>query len=37
MPIKDDRFPKSFLQEKLLPSGNVFDVPEEEIDGVYAF
>jgi aldehyde:ferredoxin oxidoreductase len=34
---KDDRLPKFFLEEKLLPSGNVFDVPEEEIDGVYKF
>jgi aldehyde:ferredoxin oxidoreductase len=34
---EDDRLPKFFQQEKLLPSGNVFDVPEEEIDGVYKF
>ena len=34
---KDDRLPKFFLEEKLLPSGNVFDVPEEEIDGVHEF
>jgi aldehyde:ferredoxin oxidoreductase len=34
---KDDRLPKFFLEEKLLPSGNVFDVPEEEIDGVHKF
>jgi aldehyde:ferredoxin oxidoreductase len=31
---KDDRLPRFFLEEKLLPSGNVFDVPEEEIDAV---
>lgn len=31
----DDRLPRFFSEEKLLPSGNVFDVPEEEIDGVY--
>jgi aldehyde:ferredoxin oxidoreductase len=31
---KDDRLPRFFLEEKLPPSGNVFDVPEEEIDGV---
>jgi aldehyde:ferredoxin oxidoreductase len=30
----DDRLPRFFLEEKLPPSGNVFDVPEEEIDGV---
>jgi len=23
------------LEEKLLPSGDVFDVPEDEIDGVH--
>ena len=34
---KDDRLPRFFLEEKLLPSGNVFDVPEEEIDGVHKF
>ena len=34
---KDDRLPRFFLEEKLLPSGNVFDVPEEEIDDVYKF
>jgi aldehyde:ferredoxin oxidoreductase len=34
---KDDRLPRFFLEEKLLPSGNVFDVPEEEIDGVHNF
>ena len=31
---KDDRLPRFFSEEKLLPSGNVFDVPEDEIDGV---
>ena len=30
----DDRLPRFFLEEKLPPSGNVFDVPEEEIDEV---
>ena len=34
---KDDRLPSFFLEEKLMPSGNVFDVPEEEIDGVHKF
>ncbi|OGP88091.1 MAG: hypothetical protein A2156_02215 [Deltaproteobacteria bacterium RBG_16_48_10] len=34
---KDDRLPRFFLEEKLLPSGNVFDVPEDEIEGVYQF
>jgi hypothetical protein len=23
------------LEEKVMPSGNVFDVPEEDIDSVY--
>jgi aldehyde:ferredoxin oxidoreductase len=32
---KDDRLPRFFLEEKLLPSGNVFDVPEDEIDSVH--
>ena len=31
---KDDRLPKFFLEEKLPPSGNIFDVPEDEIDAV---
>ncbi len=31
---KDDRLPRFFLEEKLLPGGNVFDVPEDEIDAV---
>jgi len=34
---EDDRLPKFFLEEKLLPSGNVFDVPEEEMDDIYNF
>lgn len=31
---KDDRLPRFFSEEKLPPSGNVLDVPEDEIDGV---
>jgi aldehyde:ferredoxin oxidoreductase len=34
---KDDRLPRFFLEEKLPPSGNIFDVPEEEIDSVNKF
>lgn len=34
---KDDRLPKFFVEEKLPPSGNVFDVPENEIDSVNRF
>jgi aldehyde:ferredoxin oxidoreductase len=34
---KDDRLPRFFLEEKLPPSGNVFDVPEGEIDSVLEF
>lgn len=34
---EDDRLPKFFSEEKLQPSGNIFDVPEEEIDNVYKF
>jgi aldehyde:ferredoxin oxidoreductase len=34
---EDDRLPRFFLEEKLLPSGNIFDVPVEEIDSVYKF
>jgi aldehyde:ferredoxin oxidoreductase len=34
---KDDRLPRFFLEEKLPPSGNVFDVPAKEIDGVNRF
>jgi len=33
----DDRLPRFFLEERVLPSGNVFDVPVEEIDTVYKF
>jgi aldehyde:ferredoxin oxidoreductase len=33
----DDQLSRFFLEEKLPPSGNVFDVPEEEIDSVYKF
>ena len=32
---KDDRLPKFFLEEKLAPSENIFDVPEEEMDSIY--
>ena len=32
---EDDRLPKFMLEEKVMPSGNVFDVPEEDIDSVY--
>jgi aldehyde:ferredoxin oxidoreductase len=34
---KDDRLPKFFVEEKLPPSGNVFDVPEKELDSVNRF
>jgi aldehyde:ferredoxin oxidoreductase len=34
---KDDRLPRFFVEEKLPPSGNVFDVPEKEIDGMNRF
>jgi aldehyde:ferredoxin oxidoreductase len=34
---KDDRLPRFFVEEKLPPSGNVFDVPEKEIDSVNRF
>ena len=34
---KDDRLPRFFLEEKLPPSGNVFDVSEKEIDSVNRF
>jgi aldehyde:ferredoxin oxidoreductase len=34
---RDDRLPRFFLEEKLPPSGNVFDVPENEIDSVNRF
>ena len=32
---KDDRLPDFFYEEKLEPSGGVFDVPQEEINAVY--
>jgi hypothetical protein len=32
-----DRLPMFFLEEKLSPSGNIFDVPEEEIDSINRF
>lgn len=32
---QDDRLPSFMLEEKVMPSGNVFDVPEEDIDSVY--
>jgi aldehyde:ferredoxin oxidoreductase len=31
----DDRLPAFFSQEKLPPSGLVFDVPEAELDSIY--
>ncbi len=34
---EDDRLPRFFLEERLAPSGNVFDVPVEEIDNIYNF
>jgi aldehyde:ferredoxin oxidoreductase len=34
---KNDRLPSFFLEEKLLPGGNIFDVPEKEIDDVHKF
>ncbi len=34
---KDDRLPRFFAEEKLPPSGNVFDVPVKEIDSVNRF
>jgi aldehyde:ferredoxin oxidoreductase len=33
---RDDRLPPFFSQEPLAPSGNVFDVPEEDLDNVHA-
>jgi aldehyde:ferredoxin oxidoreductase len=33
----DDRIPRWMQQEPLPPHGTVFDVPEEEIDGIYDF
>ena len=32
-----DRLPEFFAKEPLPPSGNVFDVPQEEIDSMYEF
>lgn len=34
---EDDRLPEFFKQEPLLPSGNVFDVKDEDLDKVNAF
>jgi len=34
---EDDRLPEFFKQEPLLPSGNVFDVTDENLDKVNAF
>jgi len=34
---EDDRLARFFLEEKLIPSGEVFDVSEEEIDTVNKF
>ncbi len=34
---KDDRLPRFFYEEKLLPGGAIWDVPDEEIDGVHRF
>jgi len=34
---KDDRLPRFFVEEKLPPSGNVFDVPEKDLDSVNRF
>jgi aldehyde:ferredoxin oxidoreductase len=34
---KDDRLPKFFSEEKLPPSGNIFDVSVKEIDSVNKF
>ena len=31
------RLPEFFVKEPLPPSGNVFDVPQEEIDSMYEF
>ena len=31
---KDDRLPKFFMQEQLPEAGNIFDVPEGELDSV---
>ncbi|MFO8018131.1 MAG: aldehyde ferredoxin oxidoreductase C-terminal domain-containing protein [Promethearchaeia archaeon] len=32
---EDDRLPEFFLEEKFPPSGEVFDVPDEELDKVF--
>ena len=32
---KDDRLPDFFYEEKLEPTGGIFDVPQEEINAVY--
>jgi aldehyde:ferredoxin oxidoreductase len=34
---KDDRLPRFFHEEKLPPSGNLFDVSPQEIDSVNRF
>jgi aldehyde:ferredoxin oxidoreductase len=34
---EDDRLPQFFKEEPLLPSGNVFDVSDEDLDKVNAF
>lgn len=34
---QDDRLPKFFSEEALLPSGNVFDVPDNDLDEAAAF
>jgi len=34
---KDDRLPDFFTKEPLVPSGLIFDVPEEEIDSTLTF
>ncbi len=31
----DDRLPEFFQREALMPSGNVFDVPEQDLESVY--
>lgn len=31
----DDRLPQFFLEEKIMPSGNTFDVSEEDLDAVH--
>ncbi|MCP4021683.1 MAG: aldehyde ferredoxin oxidoreductase, partial [Desulfobacteraceae bacterium] len=34
---EDDRLPQFFKEEPLLPSGNVFDVSDDDLDKVNAF